>query len=70
VGFVEYQHVGQRLASDAPDHAFAVGVHAGCSWGVAQDVDALGLEQRVEGGGVLGIAAAVGGRPLRLRRAE
>jgi hypothetical protein len=56
VAFVEYQHMVQCLASDAPDHAFAVGVHAGCLRCAEQDVDAFGLEDRVEGGCVLGVA--------------
>ena len=41
VGFVDYQYVVQRLAADTPDHAFAVGVRPGCSWGAEQDVYAL-----------------------------
>ncbi|WP_408022810.1 hypothetical protein [Streptacidiphilus fuscans] len=58
VGLVHDQNVVERLPSDRADDALTVGVHprrAGCA---EQHVRALGLEDGVEGVGVLAVAVA------------
>jgi hypothetical protein len=58
VGVVEDEQVVAELVAHGADDSFAVGVHAGCGGRGGQDVDRVGLEDRVERGGVLVVSVA------------
>jgi hypothetical protein len=58
VGVVEDEQVVTELVAHGADDSFAVRVHAGCAARGGQDVDRVGLEDRVERGGVLVVSVA------------
>ncbi|MFD0215051.1 hypothetical protein ACFVH9_39755 [Streptomyces hirsutus] len=58
MGFVHDQDVVEDLAPDRADHSLAGGVHARRLWCAEQHIHVFGLEDGVEGVGVLRVPVA------------